>query len=136
MACPSKRASAPRARETSNHFAAIRKYEGEDAYRAAYDELFKRDPERAKKHEPAEAASRQGGLIMAVGMSVPGASDLGLGSTDASGPDETDEERRKRSLLHTAAADSCCPACRRPPAPSDILMAGYSGRCRLADGRH
>lgn len=36
-------------RETPNHFAAIRKYEGEDAYREAYDEFTKRDPERAKK---------------------------------------------------------------------------------------
>lgn len=36
-------------RETHNHFAGIRKYEGEDAYREAYDEIWKRDPDRAKK---------------------------------------------------------------------------------------
>lgn len=36
-------------RESHNHFAAIRKYEGEDAYRAAINALFKRDPEHAAK---------------------------------------------------------------------------------------
>lgn len=36
-------------RETGNHFAAIRKYEGEDAYQDALREIWKRDPERAKK---------------------------------------------------------------------------------------
>lgn len=36
-------------RETQNHFMGIRKYEGEDAYREAYEEFAKRDPERFKK---------------------------------------------------------------------------------------
>lgn len=36
-------------RETHNHFAAIRKHEGEEAYQAALAEIWKRDPERAKK---------------------------------------------------------------------------------------
>lgn len=36
-------------RETHNHFSGIRKYEGEDAYREAYEEFAKRDPERFKK---------------------------------------------------------------------------------------
>lgn len=36
-------------RETQNHFTAMRKYEGEDAYREAYEEFAKRDPERFKK---------------------------------------------------------------------------------------
>ncbi len=35
--------------ENHNHFAAIRKYEGEDAYREAYHDLAKRDPARHKK---------------------------------------------------------------------------------------
>lgn len=36
-------------RENSNHFAAIRKYEGEEAYQDALAEIWKRDAERAKK---------------------------------------------------------------------------------------
>lgn len=36
-------------RETNNHFSGIRKYEGEDAYWEAVAEIWKRDPERAKK---------------------------------------------------------------------------------------
>lgn len=36
-------------RETPNHFAAIRKYEGEDAYREAYEDFAKRSPEHFKK---------------------------------------------------------------------------------------
>ena len=36
-------------RETSNHFAAIRKYEGEEAYLAAVDAVWKTDPENAKR---------------------------------------------------------------------------------------
>lgn len=36
-------------RETHNHFVALRKHEGEDAYRDAYEEIAKRDPERLKK---------------------------------------------------------------------------------------
>ena len=35
--------------ESRNHFMAIRKYEGEDAYREAYEDFVKRDGERAKK---------------------------------------------------------------------------------------
>jgi hypothetical protein len=35
--------------ETHNHFAAIKKYEGKEAYEAAVRELWKRDPERAEK---------------------------------------------------------------------------------------
>jgi hypothetical protein len=35
--------------ESANHFFAIRKYEGEEAYRRAVAEIWKRDPERAKK---------------------------------------------------------------------------------------
>lgn len=36
-------------RENHNHFSAIRKYEGEDAYREAYEDLAKRDPAHSKK---------------------------------------------------------------------------------------
>jgi hypothetical protein len=36
-------------RETGNHLAAIRKYEGEEAYHAAVDKIFKRDPAYAEK---------------------------------------------------------------------------------------
>lgn len=36
-------------RETGNHFSGIRKYEGEEAYWDAIAEIWKRDPERAKK---------------------------------------------------------------------------------------
>lgn len=36
-------------RETNNHFNGIRKYEGEDAYQAALEEIHKRDPDHAKR---------------------------------------------------------------------------------------
>lgn len=36
-------------RESRNHFMALRKHEGEDAYREAYDEFVKRNPEGAKR---------------------------------------------------------------------------------------
>lgn len=36
-------------RETNNHFAAIRKYQGEEAYQEALAEIWGRDPDRAKK---------------------------------------------------------------------------------------
>lgn len=36
-------------RETQNHFNSIRKYEGEDAYQDALEDIWKRDPDRAKK---------------------------------------------------------------------------------------
>lgn len=36
-------------RETVNHFTALRKYEGEEAYREAYNELAKRNPDHLKK---------------------------------------------------------------------------------------
>jgi hypothetical protein len=36
-------------RETPNHFAAIRKYEGQQAWERAVREIFRRDPDRAKK---------------------------------------------------------------------------------------
>jgi hypothetical protein len=36
-------------RETANHFAAILKYEGQDAYQAAADAIWKRDPDHAKR---------------------------------------------------------------------------------------
>jgi hypothetical protein len=55
---------------------------------------------------------------MAIGMSVPGATDLGLGS--APGP-ETDEERRKRLLQQQQ--QRLVPGM-SGSAPSD-LMAGY-----------
>jgi hypothetical protein len=35
--------------ESANHFAAIRKYEGEEAWRRAVAEIYRRDPDRAKK---------------------------------------------------------------------------------------
>lgn len=35
--------------ETNNHFAGILKYEGPEAHQAALAEIWKRDPERAKK---------------------------------------------------------------------------------------
>src|SRR5689334_21323721 len=35
--------------ETANHFAAIRKYEGKEAWDRAVGEIWRRDPERAKK---------------------------------------------------------------------------------------
>lgn len=38
-----------RGAETNNHFSGIRKYEGEEAYQASLAEIWKRDPERAKK---------------------------------------------------------------------------------------
>ncbi len=44
--------------ESGNHFAAILKYQGRDAYNAAVREIFKRDPDRARKlglPEPARA---------------------------------------------------------------------------------
>jgi hypothetical protein len=34
--------------ETSNHFASIRKYEGEESWRRAIAEIYRRDPVRAK----------------------------------------------------------------------------------------
>lgn len=55
---------------------------------------------------------------MAVGMSVPGASDLGLGAK-AQGP-ESDEERRKRLLQQQ---QRLVPGM-SPSAPSDV-MSGY-----------
>jgi hypothetical protein len=36
-------------RESLNHLAAIRKHEGDDAYQAAVDAIWKRDPEHAKR---------------------------------------------------------------------------------------
>lgn len=36
-------------RETNNHFTAIRKHEGEEAYQAAIEDLWKRNPDHAKK---------------------------------------------------------------------------------------
>lgn len=36
-------------RENGNHFAAIRKYQGDDAYQEALRDAWKRDPDRAKK---------------------------------------------------------------------------------------
>ena len=56
---------------------------------------------------------------MAIGMSVPGATDLGLGSP-LPGP-ETDEERRKRLLAQQQ--QRLVPGM-SPSAPSD-LMSGY-----------
>lgn len=38
-----------RGRETNNHFTAMRKYEGEDAYREAYEDLARRDQTHFKK---------------------------------------------------------------------------------------
>jgi len=35
--------------ESANHFAAIRRYQGEEAWRQAVAEIYKRDPDRAKK---------------------------------------------------------------------------------------
>lgn len=56
---------------------------------------------------------------MAVGMSVPGASDLGLGAA-AQGP-EADEQRRKRLLQQQQ--QRLVPGM-SPAAPSDV-MSGY-----------
>jgi hypothetical protein len=36
-------------RENGNHFAAIKKYQGEDAYQEALTDIWKRDPDHAKK---------------------------------------------------------------------------------------
>jgi hypothetical protein len=36
-------------RENANHFAAIRRYQGEQAYSKAVKEIWKRDPDRARK---------------------------------------------------------------------------------------
>lgn len=36
-------------RETNNHFAGIRKYEGDEAYQAALADIWKRDPDHAEK---------------------------------------------------------------------------------------
>lgn len=36
-------------RETNNHFSAIRKYEGEEAHQEALAEIWKRDPDHAKR---------------------------------------------------------------------------------------
>lgn len=35
--------------ETANHFASIKKYEGDESYRRAVAELYKRDPSHAQK---------------------------------------------------------------------------------------
>jgi hypothetical protein len=35
--------------ETINHFTSLRKYEGEESYRRAVAEIWKRDPDHAKK---------------------------------------------------------------------------------------
>lgn len=36
-------------RENGNHFNGIRKYEGEEAYQGALEEIWRRDPDHAKK---------------------------------------------------------------------------------------
>lgn len=36
-------------RESANHFASIRRYEGKEAWEAAVKEIWKRDPKRAKQ---------------------------------------------------------------------------------------
>lgn len=46
---PQERGIGSPGRENSNHFAAIRKYEGEEAYQEALREIWKRDSDRAKK---------------------------------------------------------------------------------------
>ena len=46
---PIERGIGSHGRESSNHFAAIRKYEGEEPYQDALKEIWGRDPERAKK---------------------------------------------------------------------------------------
>jgi hypothetical protein len=57
---------------------------------------------------------------MAIGMSVTGATDLGLGSTLAGqAAAETDEQRRKRLLA--AAQQRILPGTSNTSAPSDLL---------------
>ena len=46
---PQEQGHGSKGHETGNHFAAIRRYEGEDAYWTAVAEIYSRDPERAKK---------------------------------------------------------------------------------------
>lgn len=46
---PVERGVGAQGRETHNHFTAILKYEGPEAHQAALEEIWKRDPERAKK---------------------------------------------------------------------------------------
>jgi hypothetical protein len=47
-------------RENLNHFQSIRRYQGETAYNAAVREIYKRDPDRARKiglEPPARASA-------------------------------------------------------------------------------
>lgn len=46
---PQEQGLGAKGRETGNHFASILRYEGPDAHQAAIEEIWKRDPERAKK---------------------------------------------------------------------------------------
>lgn len=68
--------------------------------------------------------------MAAPGMSVPGATDLGLGSTLSSQvQDETDEQRRKRLLAE--AQQRILPGT-TPPNGASSLMAGYSAATPFA----
>lgn len=61
---------------------------------------------------------------MAIGMSVPGASDLGLGSSLAQQVEgETDEQRRKRLLAQQQ--QRLLPGT-TPPTGASSLMSGYA----------
>lgn len=62
--------------------------------------------------------------MAAPGMSVPGATDLGLGSTlSQQVQDETDEQRRRRMLVE--AQQRIAPGT-TPPNGASSLMGGYS----------
>jgi hypothetical protein len=59
------------------------------------------------------------------GMSVPGATDLGLGSTlSQQVADETEEERKKRLLAQ--AQQRLAPGAQLPSVGASSLMGGYS----------
>lgn len=63
--------------------------------------------------------------MAAPGMSVPGATDLGLGSTlSQQVQDETDEQRKKRLLAE--AQQRLAPGSSPPQNGASSLMSGYS----------
>lgn len=62
--------------------------------------------------------------MAAIGMSVPGATDLGLGSTlPQQVADETEEQRKKRLLAQ--AQQRLAPGTSPPPTGASSLMSGY-----------
>lgn len=63
--------------------------------------------------------------MAATGMSVPGATDLGLGTTlSQQVADETEEQRRKRLLAQTQ--QRLVPGTSPPATGASSLMSGYS----------